>query len=402
MIGNSIEYGQEVLPMPWKDIRPMDQKTRLIGDWLGQEYSISEISQTYAVSRKTVHKWINRYKEGGPAALEELSHIPHTNPNATSQEIVDRIITEKLKHRYWGPKKIVAWLRRHHPEDKWPAASTAGHILKKENLVNKRPIRHHTPPYTEPFQSCSKPNDVWSMDYKGKFRMLDTNYCYPFTLTDNYSRYLLACQGLLHPDYENTRPCLELAFREYGLPLAIRSDNGTPFATVGLGGISRLSAWLIKLWIRPERIEPGHPEQNPRHERMHRCLKEETTKPPKANLKQQQKAFDRFRSERNNERPHEALGLTEPASHYVASRRVFPDRIPEIEYASCYTVRLVRSNGSIKWGGEQIYVSRALEGEPIGLKQISEREWLVMFSFFPLGIFNEIKGGIIPMPKEYS
>jgi len=388
--------------MPWKDVRPMDQRTRLIGDWLSHEYTITELSDSYGVSRKTIHKWVNRYRAGGSAALEELSHVPHAHPNETPRRIINELISTKLKHQYWGPRKIVAWLRRHHPEDKWPVASTTGNILKKEGLVKKRPIRHHTPPYTEPFQICTKPNDVWSMDYKGQFRMLDNRLCYPFTVTDNFSRYLLTCQGLLHPTYENTRPYLERAFREYGLPLAIRNDNGVPFASVGLGGISQLSAWLIKLWIRPERIDPGHPEQNPRHERMHRCLKEETTNPPKANLKQQQKAFDYFQEEYNTDRPHEALNLTEPASHYSLSRRIYPDKLPEVEYASCYTVRQVRSNGEIKWRGDPIYISKALIGELVGLRQLSDKNWLVMFSFYPLGILDERAGKIIRIQKEMT
>jgi putative transposase len=388
--------------MPWKDVQPMDEKTRLIGDWLSQEYTITELSDSYGISRKTIHKWVNRYKNGGPAALEDLPHIPHVYPNATPRETMDKIISIKLKHQYWGPKKIIAWLKRHEPENIWPVASTAGHILKKEGLVKKRPIRHRTPQYTEPFQHCTKPNDVWSMDFKGQFRMLDDRLCYPFTVTDNFSRYLITCQGMLHPTYSSVRPYLERAFREYGLPLAIRNDNGAPFASVGLGGISQLSVWLIKLWIRPERIAPGHPEQNPRHERMHRSLKEATTKPPKANLSQQQKAFDYFKNEYNTERPHEALDFTEPVSNYSLSNRIYPDKLPEIEYASCYTVRLVRSNGEIKWKGNQIYVSRALIGEPVGLRQISDTKWLVMLSFYPLGILDEMLNKIIHFTKKMA
>jgi putative transposase len=388
--------------MPWKDVRPMNEKTRLIDDWLKHEYTITDLSEFYGISRKTVHKWINRFKIKGRDALKDLSHKPHLSPRATPREIADKIILIKLQHKYWGPKKIIAWLKRHEPDRIWPVASTAGVILKRKGLVNKKPIRHHTPPYTAPLQSCAKPNDVWSMDFKGQFRMLDNMQCYPFTVTDNYSRYLLTCQGMLHPTYENTRPYLEKAFRDYGLPLAMRNDNGAPFASVGLGGISKLSVWLIKLWIIPERIDPGHPEQNPRHERMHRCLKEETTKPPKSNLRQQQKAFDYFRKEYNTERPHEALNFAEPASQYSLSNRIYPNRLPKIEYASYYTVRLVRSNGDIKWKGNQIYVHKALIGEPVGLRQISNTQWLVMFSFYPMGILDEKTNKITSFTRKVA
>jgi hypothetical protein len=237
------------------------------------------------------------------------------------------------------------------------------------------------------------------MDYKGQFRTQDGQLCYPLTISDNYSRYLLSCQGLSRPTYEQTQPWLERAFREYGLPLAIRNDNGAPFASVGLGGISRLSIWLIKLWVRPERIQPGHPEQNGRHERMHRTLKAETTIPAQANLEEQQWVFDSFRLEYNTERPHEALGLEVPAAFYWPSRRQFPKKLPAIDYASWFTVRQVRHNGCIKWKGGFVYIAETLAGEPVGLRQIGE--WEVRFSFHLLGILDEriVKVRPIIVPK---
>jgi putative transposase len=386
--------------MPWKETCPMDQKIQLLSDWLKDEYTITELSQSYDISRKTIYKWTQRYREKGPEGLEEVSRAPLNHPNATGPEIVSKLIDTKLQHKNWGPKKIVARLGKQYPDRAWPAPSTAGSILKKEGLVSSRYLKRHTPPYTEPFRQCARPNDVWSIDYKGQFRMGDGRLCYPLTISDNFSRYLLSCQGLFRPTFENTKPWLERAFQEYGLPLAMRNDNGAPFASVGLGGISALSVWLIKLWIRPERIAPGHPEQNGRHERMHRTLKEETATPPRSNMEQQQESFDRFRKEYNMKRPHEALGQEVPASFYVPSHRMLPGKLPEIEYAACFTVRQVRSNGCIKWKGGFVYVSEALAGEPIGLRQIGESEWEVRFSFHPLGILDERIVKVLPITDK--
>jgi transposase InsO family protein len=386
--------------MPWKETCPMDQKVELINSWLKDEYTITELSQAYNVSRKTIYKWLDRYQARSWVGLEELPRAPLQHPNATGRETVNTLIDTKLRHRSWGPKKIIARLERDYPQQAWPSPSTAGDLLKKAGLVSHRPRKRHTPPYSQPFQECAHPNDVWSMDYKGQFRLGDSRLCYPLTISDNYSRYLLGCQGLYHPNYENTRPCLERTFQEYGLPLAIRNDNGAPFASVGLGGISALAVWLIKLWVRPERIQPGHPEQNGRHERMHRTLKAETSLPPRSNLEAQQRAFDSFRLEYNTQRPHEALGQEVPAAFYRSSLRSLPEKLPEVEYASWFTVRQVRSNGCIKWKGDFVYIAQTLAGEPIGLRQIGEWEWEVRFSFHPLGILDERIVKVLPMTRK--
>jgi putative transposase len=375
--------------MPWKETCPMDQRIQLLSDWKKEDYTITELSQIYKVSRKTIYKWIDRYQEQGAVGLKEQSRAPLNHPNATKPEIVSKLINTKLEHKTWGPRKIIARLERQYPDQCWPAPSTAGSLLKREGLVSDRRLKRHTPPYTEPFRECNRPNSVWSIDYKGQFRLGDSRLCYPLTISDNYSRYLIGCRGLLHPNLESTKPCLERAFREYGLPLAIRNDNGAPFASVGLGGLSALAVWLIKLHIHLERIKPGHPEQNGRHERMHRTLKAETAKPPRANLKDQQKAFDSFMKEYNFERPHEALNLEVPASLYLPSHRLFPEKMPEVEYPAWFTVRHVRHNGEIKWKGHLVYISEALAGEPVGLRQTGEREWAVWFSFHLLGILDE-------------
>ena len=380
--------------MPWKETCAMDEKVQLIGDWLRGDYYITELAESYGVSRKTVYKWIARYKVEGNIGLEERSRAPGSHPNATSLDVVENIVGTKLCHQSWGPKKVVAWLQGQHPEERWPAASTAGEILKKQGLVRHRRKKRRTPPYTQPFNQCDKPNKVWSADFKGQFRTGDGRLCYPLTITDNSSRYLLHCRGLTRPTFEQTQPWFEWVFREYGLPEAIRTDNGTPFASVGLGGLSKLSVWFIKLGIRPERIEAGHPEQNGRHERMHRTLKESTANPPRSNLLEQQKAFEEFTYEFNFQRPHEALGQVTPGSVYEPSHRPYPIRIPEVEYCHDVVVRQVRHSGEIKWRGNFIYISETLAGEPIALKQREEHLWEVRFTFHPLGVLNELTGKI--------
>jgi putative transposase len=374
--------------MPWKETCTMDQKIQLIADYLKNKFSITQLHELYGVSRKTIYKWIARYKQNGSSGLENRPSAPVNHPNATSPEIVSQIINTRIRYK-WGPKKIVSHLKEEYPRIDWPAPSTAESILVKEGLVKGKKRRRHTPPYTEPFSECERPNDVWSIDFKGQFKTGDGRYCYPLTLTDNFSRYLLLCQGMLYPRLTETKHWLEWAFKEYGLPLAIRSDNGTPFASVGLGGLSQLSVWLIKLWVKPERIELGHPEQNGRHERMHRTLKEETTRPPGANLKEQQKKFDHFKPVFDTVRPHEALGQKTPASIYLPSGRIFPKKVSEVEYESLLTVRQVKQNGCIKWKGEEVYVSGVLAGERVGLKQISDSEWEMRFSFHQLGVLDE-------------
>jgi putative transposase len=383
--------------MPWKETCAMDEKVQMISDLLKKEHNISEIGKHYQVSRKTVYKWLERYLDGGIEALKESPRAPYRHPNATPSKIISEIIDTKLRHKDWGPKKIVRSLKDHHPEEHWPAVSTAQSILYKERLVKPRKARRHTPPYSQPFQECTKPNDSWSIDYKGQFRTGDGKLCYPLTVSDNYSRYLITCRGLRHPEYETTRPWLERAFQEYGLPLAMRSDNGAPFASTGLGGLSRLSVWLIKLQIIPERIELAHPEQNGRHERMHRTLKAAVCNPPRSCLTNQQSAFDHFRPEYNEERPHEALDMKTPSSVYKESRRLFPKKLKPVEYDSWMAVRRVLPSGGIKWRNNYIYVSQALAGEPVGLKQITETTWELCFSSYRLGIIDEKTNKVSPM-----
>ena len=386
--------------MPWKETCAMDQKMKMVGDWLSEEYAITQLSELYEVSRKTIYKWIGRYQTEGATGLEERSRAPRGHPNATPLEVAREIVATKLRHDKWGPKKLVAWLERHRPEETWPAASTAGEILKREGLVKPRRRKRRMPPYLEPFNDGQRPNAVWSADFKGQSRTENGRLCYPLTIADNFSRYLLCCRGLSRPTFEETRSWFEEVFKQYGLPEAIRTDNGAPFASLGPGGLSKLSVWFIKLGIRPERIEPGHPEQNGRHERMHRSLKEATAKPPRSDIEEQQKAFDEFALEYNLERPHEALGQKTPASFYRPSLRPYPVKVPKVEYHGDVIVRQVRHNGEIRWKGEMVYLSQALAGESVALKQKGEHLWEIRFSFHPLGVLNELTGKVAPLPTK--
>jgi transposase InsO family protein len=295
-----------------------------------------------------------------------------------------------LKERWplWGPRKLRAKLATLQPDLSVPAASTIGDWLRRAELTRGRRRRHRCPPYTQPFAAATAANDVWSVDFKGWFRTGDGARCDPLTTSDALSRYLLGCQAVAAPDHEHVAPAFDALFRAFGLPGAIRSDNGPPFASRAAGGLSRLSVWWLKLGIRPERIEAGRPEQNGRHERMHATLKQATAAPPAATIAAQQRAFNRFREEFNQERPHEALGQKPPASLYVASARRYPCPLLEPVYAAEHAVRQVRSKGEIKWGGELVFVSEVLAGEPVGVAETDSGDWRVCFFDVELGFID--------------
>ena len=375
--------------MPWKETHVMDEKIRMISNWLSGEYNITELSRIHEVSRKTLYKWIERYEADPESGLQEWSRRPLVMPRATPSELVAEILSAKSQHEHWGPRKILGWLRSHQPDKTWPVASTTSQILKRHGMTHVRHKRHHAPPYSQPFLKANLPNEVWCADFKGQFQLGSGGICYPLTLTDSHSRYLLGCWGLEHTTYLITRPYFELAFREYGLPSAIRTDNGVPFASVGLGGLSRLAVWFIKLGICPERIEKGHPEQNGRHERMHRTLKLEAISPPRKSMKEQQRVFDIFITSYNDDRPHEALGQRTPTSVYRSSTRQYPDKLPGIEYPENFSVRRLKRGGGFKWRNQELYLSQALSGELIGLKEIDAGIQKIYFSFYPIGILDE-------------
>lgn len=386
--------------MPWKETSAMDQKIEFIADWLSGDYHKSELCQVYGISRPTADKWIKRYHEHGLQGLEERDRAPHRHPNRTAEELRALIVQTKLQRQKWGPRKVLDWLRDKRPELKLPADSTAGEILKRAGLVQPRQRRRRVAPYGEPFGECGGPNQSWSADFKGHFLLGNGRRCHPLTISDNFSRYLLLCRALERPRYEEVQPWFEWVFRQCGLPEVIRTDNGAPFASLALGGISQLSKWWIKLGIKPERIQPGKPSQNGRHERMHRTLKEAVA--PQSDLHEQQRHYDPFQEEYNWERCHESLGRKTPGSVYCSSARSYPAKLPEVQYESGVTVRQVRHNGEIKWRNQLVYLSEVLAKEPVGLKPIDEGKWELRYSFHRLGVLDERNKSIVPATGWYK
>lgn len=387
--------------MPWTVRDAVEQRTQFLVDYDSGEYTVAELSRVYGISRQTAYELLKRREqEGAVAAVDERSRAPHRHPNQTPNWMEAVIVELRRKHPSWGARKLLGYLEAHRGETVWPVASTIGELLRREGLSVPRRKRRRAPPYTQPLAAAQAPNRVWCMDFKGHFRTGDGQRIDPLTVSDAYSRFLLRCQAVDRADTEQVKSVLEAAFREYGMPEAMRSDNGAPFATRALAGLSRLSVYLMKLGIVPERIQPGHPEQNGRHERLHRTLKAETASPPAATRRAQQKAFDRFRQEYNQERPHEALGQQTPQSHYTVSARSYPARIPEPEYASGMQVRRVQKHGEFRWKHHNVFLTWSLAGETIGLEAIDDRSFTIYFASFPLGWFDSHQLHIARLPAQ--
>jgi putative transposase len=368
----------------------MDQRVRFVGDYGRGFACFSELCERYGVSRKTGYKWLGRYEGAGPSALEDRSRRPHTSPFATSLPVVEQLLAVRRSHPSWGAKKLLRVLRRRGVDD-LPGRSTCCDILKRHGLVVSSRRRKYPSHPGRPQTPMNEPNAVWTADFKGQFKTRDGEYCYPLTVVDGYSRFLLACHALRSTSIDLARPVFFRLFHEYGLPRIIRTDNGVPFATTALGRLSTLSVWWIRLGIHPELIEPAHPEQNGRHERMHRTLKRETTLPPKGNLAAQQVRFNQFRREYNDERPHEALRQEVPACFYQRSPRSLPKRLSPLEYPAHYEVRYVSANGGIRWKCAWVGVTHTLAGEFVGLHEVGDGLWDVYFGPVQLGRLDERK-----------
>lgn len=376
--------------MPWKETCPMDERAAFVVECLRGELTISELCRKYEISRKTGYKWMTRFEEGGRSGMGDRSRARHEQ-SRIAEEVVSLVVGERKRHPTWGPRKLLAVLEDRYPRTTWPASSTVGEILKRQGLVRRRPTRRKAPPYTEPFTGCDAPNAVWCADFKGSFALGNGRRCNPLTISDAYSRYLLRCEGLSRMDETQVRPIFESAFCEYGRPHAIRTDNGAPFATVAAGGLSRLAIWWIKLGIRPERIAPGKPQQNGRHERMHKTLKAEATKPPARTMAAQQLAFDRFRRIYNDERPHESLAMKAPWTAYDRSSRRYPIKLREPEYPASFSVRSVNHKGALKWKGRMLYLAETLANEHVALEEIDNDCWRVFFADVALGVIEDTR-----------
>lgn len=381
--------------MTWRTRSVMDERVRFVADYLTGGVTMTELCRRYGVSRPTGYSLVARYEAEGAAGLAPRSRRPHTSPQAMTPAVTAAIVGLRQKHPDWGPVKVIDALRLRSPGAAWPAPSTAGALLKARGLIAERRRRELPAPSVRPTTEMATPNAVWTIDFKGEFRTRDAAWCYPLTVMDGCSRYLLACQALRSTASGPAQAVLTRVFREYGLPTRIRSDNGVPFAgPTALARLSRLSVWWIRLGIQPELIQPGCPAQNGRHERMHRTLKRATTQPPAGNQAAQQRRFVAWRREYNEERPHAALDAVTPAMVYVPSARVFPATLAPVTYPGHFDTRRVMSNGCMKWRNRWVSVSAVLEHEEIGLEELADGIWAVHFGPVRLGTLDERSGRI--------
>jgi putative transposase len=372
--------------MGWMETCAVDERMRFVMAVEKREESFAAVCRRFGVSRKSGYKWLGRYDEAGVEGLIDRSRAPANHPHAISEAIAGRCLAVRRVHPTWGPIKVRGWLARRFPQTEWPAVSTIGALFDREGLTVKRRLRHRSPPSSVPFAHCGAANDVWCMDFKGWFLTGDGTHCEPLTLSDAHSRYLLRCQALARTDHDHVWPVLDAAFREFGLPRSLRSDNGAPFASRGAGGLSKLAVKVIKAAVVPERIAPGKPQQNGRLERLHLTLLQDTASPPARSLRQQIDRFKVFQQLYNEERPHEALGNDTPADHFTLSPRRWDGVLREPEYSNADAVRRVRHNGEIKWRNGTVYVSAALTGEPVALTENADGSWTAFYGPIVLGV----------------
>lgn len=375
--------------MGWRGVTVMDQRVRFISEYLDGYFQLSEICRQFEISRKTGYKWIKRYETFGAEGLADRSRRPLNCPHKTDDDLIKLIIDVRQKHPTWGPKKILKIISDKHPARELPAISTTADILRREGLIlpGKRRLRRKHPGC--PRTTTNAPNDIWTVDYKGHFKMQNGNYCYPLTVCDMHSRYLLGCEAHNRISLIETKRHFTKLFNEFGLPSRIRTDNGVPFASSAIARLSALSVWWLKHGIYPEQIEPGKPQQNGKHERMHRTLKKEATIPPEKNIPAQQKRFVSFMNEYNNVRPHEALDMKTPSAVYQPSERKMPKKLEHYDYPSHFEVRRVSRNGGIRWNHVRVPVSHTLIEEYIGFEEIEDGIHNVYFHDFLIGRFFE-------------
>ena len=373
--------------MPFKETCPMEERIMMLREYDTGLFTVSELAARYGVSRETFYVWKARRDVGHSHWFEARPRTPHHHPHATPQAKIEAITALRRRFPQWGPKKIRARLVLDHPAMNWPSASTIGDILKREGLIEARQKRRKRIDKGDVIAGASAPNDEWSIDFKGWFRTLDGSRCDPLTIVDTWSRFLIELH-IVEPTIKGVKRAMEGVFGEYGLPGAIRSDNGTPFGASGAGGLSRLSVWWLKLGIEPRYIPPASPEHNGRHERMHRTLKAETSRPPAHCVVEQQERFAHFRHYYNHERPHEAIGQLPPANLWFPPTRRFTGRTVEPWYDADTEVRRVRQNGQIKWRGRKLFIGEAFKCETVGLRELENGGHMVRFFWRDLGVIG--------------
>jgi putative transposase len=366
----------------------MSERLQFIERLLAGE-RMSDLCREFGISRQTGYKFRERFEREQLAGLEDRSRAPRRVANRTDDALRELLIGARREHPTWGPRKLCAWLAGKHPGLRLPAASTVGDLLKRQGLVQPRRRCRRTPLQGTALTQATAPNEVWCADFKGQFRLGNGQYCYPLTITDRYSRCILGIEALESTEHKSARTAFEVAFQHFGLPRIIRTDNGAPFASRGLLGLSRLSAWWRQHGVRHERIEPAHPQQNGQHERMHLTLKQETTRPAAANFLQQQERFDRFIQQYNEERPHEALGQKPPATYFTTSERRY-DPSTSLSYPLHDCVRRVSPSGHIGTGARNrhVFLSSALASLSVGTREIDHDLWLVSFADLDLGTID--------------
>lgn len=385
--------------MRWNAVNVMDSRLQFVSLYLSGDFSMQELCCSFGISRPTGYKWVERYEQEGAAGLMDRSSAPEHHGRKTADAIADVVCALRVKRPSWGPKKLVAFLQARHPERIWPSPSTAGLILKREGLVRKRREKRRVPPMMDALTVPLHPNHVWAADYKG---WIDTPYgmrLEPLTISDSFSRFLISLSATHTTAVDQARPLFNRAFEDFGLPKVIRTDNGIPFCAPSVTGLTGLSADWARLGIHHERIEPGQPQQNGRHERFHLTLKEAMHSPEATHVKQQ-KRFDRFRNDYNQERPHEALNHKTPAQFYEANPQSFPSKIPQPDYPVGCDIRRVRQSGEIKWKGKRIYISSVIVGDPVALTEIDNDLWAVQFYNRPIGIIDGKTNKLTRMKKQ--
>jgi transposase InsO family protein len=373
--------------MPFLETCRMEERIRMLSDYETGNWSISDLCGRYGVCRDTFYEWRNRRRSGQRDWFMDRSHAPAHCPHKTDEAVVNAVVSLRRRFPHLGPRKLLAVLERRAPEREWPAASTIGDLLKRAGLITPTKRRRRALDQQRPFAAAETANDEWAVDYKGWFRTGDHERVDPLTMTDSHSRFLIEVK-IAPVTIEGARPVFEQAFRIHGLPLSIRCDNGAPFGSVGAGGLTRLSAWWVRLGIELHFIHPASPQENGRHERMHRTLKAQTSRPPAANASEQQTRFDAFRRHYNEERPHEALGQRLPADLYTPSPRPMPDHVEDPWYDAEHQVRRVRSSGEILWRGGRTFVGEALVGELVGIAELETGDYVVRFCDLDIGLIN--------------